>query len=157
ITLTAHWTVNKYTVTFDYQGKGTGVATKEVTFGQAYGELPLPTHADFNFVGWYTAIDSGVKIEATTIVAEASDITLYAKWTQKAQSTIRFVTNGGTEVASIVKTYGEATWLNEITTTKTGYTFAGWYSDVLLTQEVTTTSIIEKASIDLYAKWTINS
>ena len=41
-TLYAHWTANKYTLSFD-NNDSTGVSsTKNVTYGQAYGELPSP-------------------------------------------------------------------------------------------------------------------
>lgn len=46
MTLTAHWVPAQFTVKFDYDG-GTGadgstVESKQVTFGETYGELPTP-------------------------------------------------------------------------------------------------------------------
>ncbi|MEG1609469.1 MAG: InlB B-repeat-containing protein, partial [Clostridia bacterium] len=83
ITLTAHWTVNKYTVTFDYQGKGTGLTTKEVTFDQAYGELPIPTAVSgYTFGGWFTLTTGGDEVTAATVVKTANAVTLYARWNE---------------------------------------------------------------------------
>ncbi len=51
-TLTAQWTANKYTVTFDANGGSVTTTTKEVTYGLTYGTLPTPTRAGYTFNGW---------------------------------------------------------------------------------------------------------
>ena len=62
----------EYAVTFDANGgtlQGYGnasTATKQVTYGEAYGELPLPSREGYRFVGWngknllYSNLTSGV-------------------------------------------------------------------------------------------------
>ena len=52
-TLYAVWDANKYTVTF-VPGSGATVtpASKEVTFDQKYGELPIPSKTGYTFTGW---------------------------------------------------------------------------------------------------------
>ncbi len=75
--------------------------TKLVEKGQAYGDLPTPTHNDYDFAGWYTAADStGVQVTSDTVVtAEVSEtVTLYAHW-----KTYTLVT--GQEFFSIYNTY----------------------------------------------------
>lgn len=63
LTVTALWTANTYTLTFDYNG-GTGTTQqKTVTFGQPIGELPAATRNRAVFTGW--RID-GESVEATT-------------------------------------------------------------------------------------------
>lgn len=82
ITLYAGWTANTYTVAFDHQGAtgGTETAEKEVTYGSAYGTLPVPEKTDCVFDGWYTESSGGTKVTGTTLVTTASDHTVYARW-----------------------------------------------------------------------------
>jgi uncharacterized repeat protein (TIGR02543 family) len=86
-TLSATWTANTYTVTFNAQGGTVDPAGKTVTFDAAYGALPTPAMAapvrvDYLFGGWFAAADCpGLPVTAETVVATASDHTLYAKWT----------------------------------------------------------------------------
>jgi len=86
VTLTANWVANDYVVTFDVgSGEGTFDAIT-VTFGQAYGDLPAPTHADplTKFEGWFTEADGlGTLVDAATLVATAADHTLFAFWVAK--------------------------------------------------------------------------
>ena len=83
---------NEYTVTFDGNGGTVNTKSMRVTYGQAYGNLPIPARyvdADSNisyvFEGWYTAPNGGekekvIKIEKTTLYNVAGDQTLYAHW-----------------------------------------------------------------------------
>ena len=51
----AHWTANRYTVTYDTQGgNALSPASKQVTFGSPYGALPTPTKNGHTFNGWFT-------------------------------------------------------------------------------------------------------
>ena len=83
----------------------------------------------------------------------AEDITLYAKWTVN-RYTITFDSNDGSAVDPITADYG-ATVTKPADPTKTGYTFAGWYSDEALT-EAYTFGTMPAEDITLYAKWTVN-
>ena len=82
---TANWTANTYTVTFDKNAADAtlGTASKNVTYGETYSDLPTPVRAGFNFAGWFTAAAEGVKIESSTICTTANNHTLYAHWTAK--------------------------------------------------------------------------
>lgn len=79
-TVYAHWTANRYTVTFNADGGKVTASTKNVTFGSTYGELPTPTRSGYTFAGWWTAVDSGEQINAESVVKTASDHVLYAHW-----------------------------------------------------------------------------
>ena len=74
------YTANEYNVSFD-AGEGNTVepAGKTVTFNSAYGELPVPVHANANYVfaGWTL---NGETVTAETVVTTAEDHTLVAKW-----------------------------------------------------------------------------
>lgn len=68
--------------------------------------------------------------------------------------TLTFDTNGGTAIAKVTKNKGTTITLSDYTTTREGYTFAGWYADEGLTDKVT--SITLNANKTVYAKWTEN-
>ena len=86
-TLTAAWTPNTYTVTFDADGGEVTPASKTVTFDAAYGALPEPaappaSRLAWLFGGWAAA--DGQPVTDATLVATASDHTLRAVWTEPA-------------------------------------------------------------------------
>ena len=81
MTLTAHWVPTQFTVKFDYDG-GTGadgstVESKQVTFGETYGELPIPVKEGSAFGGWEY---SGQIITADTVVQMTGEHVLTATW-----------------------------------------------------------------------------
>ena len=93
--LTAQWTTNTYTVTFDANGgDAPAPATKEVTYDSPYGDLATCTRAGYTFNGWYTAASGGTKIEPSTVVGITNDQTLYAQWTAITYD-VELVLNGG--------------------------------------------------------------
>ncbi len=82
ITVTATYTANTYTITYDAQGGSVSPATKTVTYDQAVGVLPTPTYAGYTFNGWNTLPNgSGTTYTSATIYQVADDINLYAMWT----------------------------------------------------------------------------
>jgi len=71
---------SKYTITFNPDGGSPTPAPVQVTAGDALGALPTaPKKADYEFAGWYTAINGGGAQVLATYVPTAS-ITVYAKW-----------------------------------------------------------------------------
>ena len=79
-TLYAHWTPQKYTVTFDPNGGTVSTKSKKVTYNSTYGTLPIPTRAGYTFDGWYTALTGGTKVTEDTVVTATANHTLYARW-----------------------------------------------------------------------------
>ena len=71
------------TVTFDPNGGMLAEAdkTKSLTTGEAYGTLPVPSYAGYDFAGWYTEQDGGIEIKEDTTVTVFGTQTLYAHWT----------------------------------------------------------------------------
>ena len=123
-TLYAHWTANKYTVTF--MDGNTKVTTKTVTYGSTYGTLPTRNNTGYTFAGWYTATSGGTKITASTKVTTAANHTLYARWTAKP-ITVTFM-NGNTVVAIKKVTYGGTYGTLPTPPSKAGHIFQGWYT-----------------------------
>ena len=99
ITLEATWTVNTYTVTFDYQG-ATGENSKAdmtVTYNTTYGTLPNPTKTGYAFKGWFTqAGGNGNQIKSTTAVTITAGQTLYAYWEDETKPDKPVLKNGVT-------------------------------------------------------------
>ena len=79
VTLYAHWTKNKITVSFNANGGSCGETSRKVTIGDPFGNLPTPSHEYYTFDYWY--LSSGSK--ATASSTSNTDVTLYAHWTPK--------------------------------------------------------------------------
>lgn len=83
--LTADFTITPktigYNLKFDASGGTVGTASKRVTTGTAYGELPVPTREKYNFCGWYTEkYGEGREITSASTVSADDGPTLYAFW-----------------------------------------------------------------------------
>ena len=114
MTLTAKWTANSYTITFDTDG-GSAVAPITQDYGTAIAAPANPTREGYTFMGWNPALPA-------TMPAE--DMTLTAQWSIN-QYTITFDTGGGSTVAPITQDYGAAITA-PADPTREGYTFIGW-------------------------------
>jgi uncharacterized repeat protein (TIGR02543 family) len=121
-------------------------------FGAAVSAPSAPTRTDYTFAGWYS--DAGLSTAYTFTTMPAANITLYAKWTVNTY-TITFDSNGGSAVTAITEAFGSAV-STPTAPTRTGYTFAGWFSDAGLSTPYLFTTM-PAANITLYAKWTINT
>jgi len=155
----AKWTPKKPTVTFNYQGAtgGTNLKNNTVTYDSTYGTLPNPTKTGYTFKGWYTAASGGSKVTSTSKVTNASNHTLYARWTAVSY-TIAYSLDGGT-VTGNPSTYTiESNAITLKNPTKTGYTFMGWYDNAAFNGTVITgVSAGSTGNKTFYAKWKINT
>ena len=75
-----------HTAFLDVNGGKLNISSIEITNGHAYN-LPTPTRTEYTFLGWYTAIESGTKIESADIVDVDDNITLYAIWSWDGHTT----------------------------------------------------------------------
>ncbi|MDO4198368.1 MAG: Ig-like domain-containing protein, partial [Erysipelotrichaceae bacterium] len=141
------WSVDKYTykpvdlrseLTADYMNANYAPA------GKTFSHWSLTENG--------TAVDDSVFTNTTD-----KDVTLYAVY-ENIEYTITYVMNGGTNAASNPYKYTvESDTITLADPSKTGYTFAGWYSDAEFN---TQSNSIPKGSIGnktFYAKWTPNS
>lgn len=71
-----------YTLTLDPDGGNVSPASKQVTLGGQYGELPTPTKTGFTFIGWYTEKTGGTKVGRYDSLVSNASHTLYARWSQ---------------------------------------------------------------------------
>lgn len=67
--------------------------------------------------------------------------------------TVKFVTNGGSEIGDVAATFGEKLTMPEAPT-KDGYWFAGWYTTPELKGSYDKNALVRK-SFTLYAKWDV--
>ncbi len=102
--LTAQWTVNQYTISFEENG-GSTVADITQDYGTSVSAPTNPTRVGYTFGGWYSDADLTTAYTFSTMPAE--NITLYAKWTVN-QYTISFDSAGGSPVADITQAFGSA-------------------------------------------------
>ena len=155
-TLYAHWTANKYTVTFDANGGTVTPAEQTVTYGSHYGELPTPTREGYTFAGWFTEKDGGTQVTKETVVKTVADHTLYAHWTANTY-TVKFDANEGT-VTSAEQTVTYGSHYGELPTpTREGYTFAGWFTEQNGgTKVMADTKVTTAENHTLYAYWMQN-
>ena len=169
--ITAKWTLNTYTITYDPNG-GVFVdganATRTISYGSEYGKLIDETQISRDgakFLGWTT-----VKDDATTLVKAQDkylvedDTTLYALW-EITGVTVTYVTNGGKvaelddnvvtdskgkDISNEKLPYG--TKVNDVRkAVKDGLKFEGWYLDEGLTKAYDNAPLT--GSITLYAKY----
>lgn len=140
------------TVTLNARGGSVSPSKIDVRLGETYNSLPTPTREEYTFDGWYTSMSGGELISSSTKVTKENDHTLYAHWSGK-QYTLTFDSNGGTAVSPRFATYND--YITGFTTpTKSGYTFAGWYTSLSGGTQVSGLNI--KSDTTLYAHWTEN-
>jgi len=169
--ITAQYTGNNYTVTFDAESGNVSPLTQNKKFGSTYGKntagapesLPTPTRKGYDFKGWYLGDNgTGALVTNDTAVATPSNHYLYAKWqAQTVIVTFNAGTGGTVYPASQVKlfdskySYGR----NLPTPRKDGYTFEGWYTSEDSTGTLVTNDTIVTNDLDhtLFARWTANT
>lgn len=125
------------------------IATETVENGTkvTFESVSFPVGNDEAITGWYEDAGRTKKVDSVTI--NGADITLYAKVEQGYWLT--FESNGGSYVAPAFYANGTPAAAPD-KPTKSGYTFAGWFTDKELTQTADFSSIT--ATTTLYAKWT---
>jgi len=136
----------KYKVTFNTNG-GSSINDQNIESGKTISSVST-TKEGCTFAGWYTDSSLTKSFNVTTPITAAT--TLYAKW----NVTITFNTNSGTAITSQTIASGEA--ISTVSTSRSGYDFAGWYTDSELKNEFDVATPITK-SLTLYAKWKLNA
>ncbi|GAA3879144.1 hypothetical protein GCM10022381_21840 [Leifsonia kafniensis] len=149
VTLYAHWTVQKRTVTFSSQG-GSTVAAVSTNYNTAIKAPKSPTRTGYTFKGWYTKATGGTKWNFTAKVT--SNATAYAHWTVQKR-TVTFNAQGGSKVAAVSTNYNTVIKAPK-SPTRTGYTFAGWFTKATGGSKWNFTAKVT-SSATAYAHWTV--
>lgn len=150
LTLYAKWETNEYTIAFN-SISGTSVASIREKYNTPISEPEEPTRLGYTFAGWFT--EATYNNEFVFDYMPDENITLYAKW-ELIIYTIKFETDGGTNVDDMKKAYNSN--ITAPITTKAGYKFEGWFSDENLTESYIFAKMPAE-NITLYAKWKIET
>ena len=130
------------------------VTTAVTSGGVASAPGYTPVKAGYTFKGWYTSA-SGGSLYNTVSVTSAR--TFYAQFNASSY-TVTWNANGGTPASSTTsQTYG-ATLTLPTAPTRTGYTFAGWFTAASGGTQVTSSTTYNRTgTTTYYAHWTANS
>ena len=157
VRLTADWTQKKHSITFDYND-GTGKKeSREVAEGAEYGTLPTATRSGYTFNGWRTT--GGGNVSASDKMG-SSDVTLLANWTQIKSHNISYNYLEGTthsNPTSFVE--GASIIILSSPSSRTGYSFNGWYDNAKLSGGAYVTEIdpsVVNSDVAVYAVWKSN-
>ena len=154
----AKWIAIRYKLSFDSKG---GTLIKPITYTKdELTSLPTDlTREHYTFAGWYlNETYTGEALKEVPFPASEGDqtqvdVTVYAKWTP-VEYTITFDTNGGRPLESKKYNIEAETFKLPTRSTKTGYTFVGWYKDEALTKPFgTEVPRGTTGDFTLYAKW----
>ncbi len=165
-TLYARWSKRgepqvAHLVTFDSAG-GSAVASQTVSDNELAIEPEAPTYEGYDFAGWYLE-DGTTKYDFATPVT--ADLTLYAKWTKKADPEpepepepeptatylVIFDSEGGSSVPAQTVEEGK-TVVKPDDPLRLGYNFDGWYLEGSKTAYDFKTPVTD--NLVLHAKWT---
>ena len=150
VTLTAQWTVNRYTITFDTDG-GSAIDAITQDYGTAVTAPANPTKGGYTFAGWDQEIPDTVPAE---------DMTVTAKWMANSY-VICFDANGGSGTAPDQEfVYDTPQNLTKNAFTRRGFQFVGWSTEKDMTGEmyadeasVRNMTAEKDAVVKLYAMW----
>ena len=140
LTLSAQWTINQYTLTFDSDG-GSEVAPITQNYGTAVTKPSNPTRDGFSFAGWDPQIPTTMP---------AANKTYKAKW-DTAYVTITYEDGySGKVLKTISEKYNRSlsSFNPPADPTRTGYTFAGWDNALPSTMPAKNLTIKAKWNID---------
>lgn len=124
VTLTANWLINTYIVSFDADGGVLSQKTKEVTYNEKYGDLPMPSKDGYDFIGWYSDKTYASEITKDSIFEGDSNITLYAKWLVWPK--LKVDLNKGSSTQVLKERYKTGANITLVTPTRTNYVFSRW-------------------------------
>lgn len=154
-TIYAHWTIIKYTISYNANGGTNAPASQTKNYGT---DLTLssvtPTRTGYTFKGWARTSTGSVEYQPGGTYGRNSDSTLYAIW-EVITFTITYNLNDGENPSDAILNYTVES--NDITLpspTRIGYSFEGWYTSSDLSGSPVTN--IPKGSVGnrvYYAKW----
>ena len=164
LTFKANYSVQSYLVSFEFNG-GVYINGGETYYGASYGkyytidtilELPTLTKEGYAFVGWYRDKALTTPVASDFPKGETSNMTIYAKYTT-AKNNLNITSDSTTQgTVSIVSGSGYSEESITVKATpKTGYIFAGWYSDnyTIASNEPTYTFTMPASAVSLKAKF----
>ena len=161
VTVTAVWQTVTYTLDMimendeggydghyeDEENRTSFTVEDEFTFVE-----PVCDIRGYEFKGWYTLKNDGDKVEGIAS-GTVGNKTYYARW-QRSEYTIVYRNTENAVNGNPTSYNVESESITLVDPSKTGYTFAGWYSDSDLSQVADTTIATGSiGDLEFYAKW----
>ena len=167
ITLYAKWSEYTYKLVYNKNAKNaksTAKTQKGISYSQnvSLRDAGSVVRSGYTFVEWNTkANGKGTSYKPGANVSKLTKnnngtVTLYAIWKINTYS-VNYIVNGGINNSSNPVTHTVAVGPKLKNPTRTGYTFAGWFTSSNLSGKKVTTVPKTAANITLYAKWKANS
>lgn len=165
-TLYAHWQGLSYTISFDANDGETTLDPISVVYGSKFGDLPVLSKENAQFLGWFTEPTYGEEITSNTVLQDSDLETLYAHW----GITVSFYSEMGDfnsfDLASRMvvygSTYGELPYpqsydplpLDIYSSFDGDYEFVGWFTDPDGGVQVSSDTVVDRLyNHTLYARW----
>lgn len=143
------------TISFNTSKGAMSQRSKDVVYGDVYGDLPTPARAGNTFNGWYTEASVGSQVTPSTQVSTSKNHTLYAHWTPN-NYTVSFDTTGGTMSQTSKEVVYDDVYGDLPTPEKDGFNFDGWYTEASGGSKVTSSTQVSTAKNHvLYARWAV--
>ena len=162
------WEPNEYTVTFNANGGSCSTSSITVKYDNNYGTLPTPTKTGFDFLGWYTQLEGGTKVNYNSKYTVDDDSALFAHWQASTfKTTLKYDLNGGSgllpdqEIDATYPNTRKEFQISSVEPSKCGYLFAGWYTNKIAGTIVENTFtvgddyIADNQFATIYAHWDI--
>ena len=128
---------------------------REITFGTSF-TLPVPEAREgYVFRGWADAdgtMYTDAEGNSIRVFDKGEETVLVSSWEVDGFD-ITFVTNGGTAVETVTIPRGGRVDINSFVTTRSGYSFLGWYLSASESEPYNAT-VMPDYDFTLYAKWT---
>lgn len=158
--LYAVWVAEVGVIVYNPMGGTMQETVKTVEVGSAYGTLPTPTLSGWTFTGWFTAATGGTQVTSATVMQNAGNVVIYARWAGPPMTSyVFFDANGGTaaEHALDPRTVTEGSAMGTLpTVVRTNWTFARW-KNAATGAEITAATVIGTSDIYAVAEWTRSS
>ncbi len=152
VTYTAKWI--KVTVESEDTSKGTVSQLTGTYLPEDTASVTATTKSGYTFIGWYNGEEKVADTLTYEFVMPAENVTYTAKWikvTVESEDTTK-----GT-VSQLTGTYLPGDTASVTATTKSGYTFIGWYNgDDKLTDSLTYEFTMPAENVTYTAKWEMN-
>lgn len=146
-------------LSFDAQGGSSVSAVEYATGGTVNLTTKTTSQTGYTFLGWFEASTGGTAVSTSYAVPGTTDKTLYAHWSQDSYAITYDLHSGslsGTPQATYV--YG-GTITNPGTPTRSGYTFAGWWTTATSggSQYTFTHTTTGTGALTIHARWTLDT
>ena len=154
------------------------ITSKNLVYGQAFGELPVPvvsispTQIGMRFIGWFTELGGGKRVTAETIVETRGHITLHGLWgclVHFDRQRVSFSLEGGESFPAPPYVDASPHWGHWVVPVRVGfpygdlpvpvrpgYTFEGWFTSRQGGNQITPDTIVPQELNTVFARWIRN-